>query len=449
MKKIFVLCLLIISLLELSAQGQKPVDGILAIVGREVILRSDLENAYQEYTSQLEAILNPEETYCDVLERLVMHKLMLHQAELDSIEVTEQEVEARINLTITRFLQRVGGDPKIIEDIFKKSIDEIKKDIRENMRETILVEQVQQSLTENIKITPSEVKNFYERVTYDSLPTVPTSYEFGHILKVPAVSEAEIAELKARLNEYRESVLRGTSTFSMLARRYSDDPGSASKGGDLGFVERGSFYPEFEAVAFKLKTGEISNVVQTQAGYHIIQMIERRGESIKIAHILLQVKPSAEKQGEAIEFLDSIRKVILAENIPFSQAAMKFSDDPNKNSGGWVVNPYTASNKFDREAIEPTVFSIINRLIPGEYSQPVAHVNENGVMSYRLIYLKSKVPAHKPNLVEDYDVIQNAALEEKKYKSIDKWIINKVKVTSIRIHDDYKSCYFVKEWQIP
>ena len=449
MKKIFVLCLLIISLLELCAQEQKPLDGILVIVGKEIILRSDLENAYKDYTSQLEAVLNPEETYCDVLERLMMHKLMLHQAELDSIEVTDQEVEARINRTISFYLQQVGGDPKIIESILKKSIDDIKKDMRENMYETILVEQVQESLTNNIKITPSEVKKFYERVTYDSLPMIPASYEFGHILKTPEVSEVEIEAIKAKLNDYREQALREENKFKMFARLYSDDPGSASNGGDLGFIERGKYFPEFEDAAFKLKTGEISNVVQTQAGYHIIQMIERRGESIKVSHILLQVKPSAEKQVEAIEFLDSVRKVILAENIPFSQAAMKFSDDPNKNSGGWVVNPYTASSKFDRESIEPTVFSTINKLIPGEYSQPVAYINENGIMSYRLIYLKSKVAAHKPNLIEDYDVIQNAALEEKKYKSIDKWIINKVKVTSIRIHDDYKSCSFVKEWQIP
>jgi peptidyl-prolyl cis-trans isomerase SurA len=320
--------------------------------------------------------------------------------------------------------------------------------MREIIREQMYMEQVQQKLTEKISITPTEVKTFFDKMPYDSLPFIQASYEFGHILRQPPVNEEEIASIKERLNSYRDRVLRGEK-FAMLARLYSDDPGSAAKGGDLGFVERGKLYPEFESVAFSLKTGEISAVIQTQAGYHIIQMIERRGESVQVAHILLQPKPSTEAQVQAIEYLDSIKKVILSGKLDFSQAAKRYSDDPNKNSGGWVINPGTMGTKFDKEAIDPTTFATLGKLIPDEYSDPVPYVNLDGQMGYRLLYLKSKVPAHKPNMVEDYDVIKNAALETKKQNVIDKWVYDKVKITSIKITPEYKHCPFVQKWQIP
>lgn len=448
MKNLFLFLLFSISLMVLHAQ-KTPIDGIIAVIGKEIIMKSDLEKAYQEVMSQYTVADDDEEiTKCDILGRIVMQKLYLNQADLDSIVTTPQEVDNHVNQRIAYFVQQVGGDPKVIEKFYGKTMEEIKKDMREVIREQILVEQVQDKITTNIKITPTEVKSFYERANYDSLPTIPAYFEFGHIVKSPPVDPNEIVALKERLNSYRERVLRGEK-FTKLARLYSDDPGSASKGGELGFVERGALYPEFEAVAFKLKTGEISQIVQTKAGYHIIQMIERRGETINVAHILLQPKPSVDEQVKAIDYLDSVRKVIIEEKIPFSQAALKFSDDLNKNSGGWVTNPYTGSSKFDKETSDPTLYSIINKLIPGEYSQPAPYVDEDGVMKYRLIYMKSRVEAHKPNLVEDYDVIQNAALEEKKYKAVDKWLMDKVKVTSIKISEEYKSCSFVQEWQIP
>ena len=233
------------------------------------------------------------------------------------------------------------------------------------------------------------------------------------------------------------------------ARLYSDDPGSASKGGNLGFVERGVLYPEFEAVAFSLKTGEISQVVETQAGYHIIMLHERRGDAINVSHILIQPKPSTDEQIKAIDYLDSIKTIIDSEKLEFSDAAMRFSTDDNKNSGGWVVNPYTNSFKFDKESLDPATRATLDQLIPGEYSEAVPFVTEDGLMSYRLLYLKIKVPEHKANLVEDYDVIKNAALEEKKSQVLQNWIKKKVKITSIKIDEQYRNCNFVKEWQIP
>ena len=432
----------------LSAKAQTQIDAIIAIIGKEIILQSDLEKAYAEYTASFTVKDEDEDEKCAVFEHLIFTKLMLHQADVDSIVVTDQQVEAAINWRMSQFLQYVGGDARQIEKHFGKSIAEIKKDMREPVREQLLIEAVQEKIAANITVTPSEVKAFVNRVGVDSMPLVPATYEFGHILKTPPVSEAEIAEIKARLEGFRERVLRGEAKFEMLARMYSDDPGTASKSGRLGFVERGVLYPEFEAVAFNLRSGEISHAVKTRAGYHIIQLHERRGESIDISHILIQPKPSAEEQVRVIEYLDSVRQVILSKKMDFSEAALQFSEDPNKLSGGWVINPYTLSTKFDQETLDQATFATLNKLIQGEYSTPVIYINEDGVTSYRLLYLKSKVAPHKANLVEDYDVIKNAALEEKKAKAIEKWILNKVKTTSIKIHDNFKNCDFMTRWQL-
>ena len=451
MKRIICILLLTCPLLPLLAQPRSagtPVDGIVAVIGKEIIMQSDLEKNYLDYTSQFKTVEDPFETKCFILETLMFNKLLVNQAELDSIEVTDEEVDYRINARMSYFLQQVGGNEKYIEEYFHKSMAEIKKDLREMMYDQALIEQEQSKITGSITITPSEVKQFASRLSPDSMPVVPTSYQFGEVVKIPPVSETEIQDVKDRLTSYRERVLRGEK-FSMLARLYSDDPGSASKGGDLGFVERGTLYPEFEAAAFNLKSGEISQVVKTQAGYHIIQMIERRGESIHVAHILIQPKPSTDEQVKAITYLDSVRAIILNEKLSIDDAAKRFSEGPTRLNGGLVVNPYTNSNYFDRQSLDDATYIALNKLIPGEYSECVPYVNEDGIMGYRLLYLKERVSEHKANIVEDYDMIKNAALEEKRYDALQKWVLEKVKVTSIKINEQYKDCPFVSKWQIP
>ncbi|MDR2973016.1 MAG: peptidylprolyl isomerase [Bacteroidales bacterium] len=450
MKRAFLFCILLIISFS-TAMAQVSIDAIIAIIGKEIILQSDLEKAYAEYASQFAVKDEDEDEKCSVFEHLVYTKLMLHQADIDSIVITDKQVEAALNARINYYLQLTGGDSRVIEKHFGKNIAEIKNDLRGIVRDQMYVEEIQEKITSNISVTPSEVKSFVNRYGVDSMRIIPATYEFGHILKTPLVSLDEISGIKDRLESYRERALRSDKKeqeFKVLANLYSDDPGTASKGGNLGFVERGTLYPEFEAVAFNLKSGEISHVVKTKAGYHIIQLIERRGESVNVSHILLQPKPSSEEQVKTIEYLDSIKKVILDKKIDFSDAALLFSDDPNKISGGWVINPYSLSTKFDQESLEPTTFATLNRLIPGEYSSPIIYIDEDGIVSYRLLYLRSKVAPHKANLVEDYDVIKNDALDEKKSKAIEKWIINKVKTTSIQIKEKYKNCDFMSRWQI-
>jgi len=450
MKRLIFFCILLV-ISFISVKAQTSIDKIIATIGKDIILQSDLEQAYADYSAQFAVKDDDEDERCTIFEHLVYTKLMLHQADVDSIVISEQQVEATLNWRMNYYLQVAGGDSRLIEKHFGKSMAEIRKDLRDIVRDQIYIEEVQEKITSNITVTPSEIKAFTNRVGVDSMPMIPATYEFGHILKTPPVSEAEIAEIKSRLEGYREQSLRDENPknrFSMLARLYSDDPGSASKGGDLGFVERGQLYPEFEAVAFNLRSGEISHVLKTRSGYHIIMLHERRGESIRLSHILIQPKPSAEEQVSAIEYLDSVRYVILNEKMDFSEAALEFSEDPNKLSGGWVIHPYSLSTKFDKESLDQATFATLDKLIPDEYSSPVIYIDESGVLSYRLLYLRSKVAPHRANLVEDYDVIKNAALDEKKNKAIEKWLANKVKVTSIKIDEKYKNCDFVIRWQI-
>lgn len=448
MKKYVISSLLFLCSMVVFAQVGTPVDGIIAVIGKEIIMQSDLEKHYIDYTGQFRTVEDPFETRCYVLETLMYNKLMVNQAQLDSIEISDEEVDYMVNARISYFLQQVGGDEKYIENYFHKPMSQIKREMREMMYEQALIDQVQSKITGKITITPSEVKQFANRLSPDSMPTVPTTYQFGEIVKIPPVSEAEIEDVKGRLNEYRERILRGEK-ISVLARLYSDDPGSASKGGDLGFVERGTLYPEFEAAAFNLKSGEVSQVVKTQAGYHIIQMIERKGESIRVAHILIQPKPSTDEQVKAITYLDSVRGIIINEKLDIAAAAKRFSEGPSKANGGLAVNPYTNSNNFDKQSLDETTYMTLNKLIPGEYSECVPFVNEDGIMAYRILYLKEKVYEHKANIAEDYDMIKNAALEEKKYDAMQKWVVNKVKVTSIRLNEQYRDCDFVTKWQIP
>lgn len=449
MRKIITSVLILLTCLTVWGQnGGTSIDGIVAVVGKSIIMRSDLEKHFIDYKAQFKTVEDPDEVYCSILENLVFNKLMVNQAELDSIEISDEEVDYRLNTRIQYFLQQTGGDVKFIENYFHKSMSEIKKDMREMMYEQALIEQVQSKITSSITVTPSEVNQFAAKIGPDSMPMVETSYQFGEIVKIPPVSDEEVAEVKERLNSYRERVLRGEK-FGALARLYSDDPGSASKGGDLGFVERGTLYPEFEAVAFNLKSGEISQVLKTQAGYHIIQMIERRGESIHVAHILIQPKPSTDEQVRAITYLDSVRNIIINEKLTLEEAAKRFSEGETKLNGGMVVNPYNSSLSFDRQTLDDATYTTINKLIPGEYSECVPFVNDDGVMAYRLIYLKEKVSQHKANLVEDYDMIKNAALEQKKYEAMEKWVVEKVKVTNMKISEQYRYCPFVSKWQIP
>ncbi|HPT03930.1 MAG TPA: peptidylprolyl isomerase, partial [Bacteroidales bacterium] len=309
----------------------------------------------------------------------------------------------------------------------------------------LMAEQVQSKITENIKITPSEIKAFYNRMPDDSIPFIDTEYEIGQIVKQPPVSAEALSEAKEKLMNLRQRIVKGES-FSTLAILYSEDPGSAKKGGELGMFSRGEMYPEFEAVAFGLKPNQVSDIIKTKAGLHILQLIERKGDYVNVRHILIQPKVSPFDLAKASSYLDSIAGVIKHDSISFEKAALKYSDDPGKINGALMVNPQTNTSRFEAKQLDPKVFFIVDKMKVGEISKAVPLTTEEGKQAFQLLYLKVRTDPHKANLKDDYNKIQNWALEEKKGKAIDDWIKSKTDKTYISIIDEFKNCNFQHKW---
>lgn len=435
------------------AQSSKNlIDEIIATVGSRIITRSDLEYSVEgyKYSNKLVTVENEDELRCSILEQLIFQKLLIDQAELDSITITDAQINDRIDYNLKQQISEYFGTAQRLEQHYGKSIAEIKADSREQMRDEYLTEEMQKKLTSDLHIINQEVRDYFNAIPEDSIPIIPVEYEMAQIVKIPAITETEKIAIKEKLENIRDRVLRGEN-FSTFARMYSEDPGSALKGGEIGFTDRGDLYPNFEAAAYALKTGEISPIVETEAGYHIIKLLERRGERINVAHILIKPKPSPEAMIEAKNFLDSVYNLIKNKQITFDSAAILFSDDPSKTNGGMMVNPYTASYAFQTEHIaqyDKTILYAIENMIVGDYTRTLSMITEGGNQAYRILYLKAKRAAHKANLVDDYEKIKNAALESKRQKTLLQWSKRKIKYTHIKINPDFQNCPFVEEWGI-
>jgi len=419
------------------------IDQVIAVVGNKSILMSDIENQYTQYV--LQGYKKGDSSFkCMLLEDLLFQKLLLNQAELDSVTVSDSQVETDLVRRIKYFSKQMGGDAEL-EKYYNKSIIEIKDDFRDLIKNQLLQQTMESKITENVKITPSEVKTYFRSLHKDSIPTISSVLEAGQIVKMPVVSEAEKTKAKEKLIAIRERILKGED-FSTMAVLYSEDIGTASKGGELGFTERGDLDPDFEAAAYKLKEGEVSPVVLSKFGYHIIKLVERRGETINVKHILIQSKVATEDLLKAKLSLDSIYDKIMSDSITFEKAAFKYSDDPTGVNGGIIINKEEGTSKFQPEQLEASVFFVIDKLKPGEISKPVPMTTEEGKQAYRILYLKSRTEPHLANLKDDYDYIQTAALSEKKLKIIEEWIQKKAAKTYIRIDENYKKCKFTYQW---
>ena len=344
MKKIFSLVIftLFFSFATFAQQNHNSegtvVDKVIAIVGQNMVKQSELETAFiqQKLNSNI-IVENEYEKHCDLLEGMLINKLMLHQAEIDSIEVTDDEVNREMDNRI-RYMISAYGSQEMLEKQMRRTLSEIKSYYRDVIKENIMISQIEQKLTANVSITPQEVVDFYNSIPKDSLPIIKEEYVFAQIVKTPQISDEEKERVKTRLNEYRDRILKG-SKFSTIATLYSEDPGSAKKGGELGFFSRGQMVGEFENAAFALQDGEISPIVETKYGYHIIQMIERRGNQVNCRHILLQPKVSEQQLREAYLQLEEIKKEIDEGKISFEEAIIKYSDDDSKINEGLIINP--------------------------------------------------------------------------------------------------------------
>ncbi|MBC8486503.1 MAG: peptidylprolyl isomerase, partial [Bacteroidetes bacterium] len=406
---------------------------------------SDIESQYMQYRMQ-EGIKGSSSTIkCYMFETMLYQKLLLNQAELDSVEVSDVMVESEMDRRLRHYISLFGSQEKF-EEFYKKSIFAFKEELREQVKELMLVENVQQSITKDVNITPSEVKSFFKDIPRDSLPFINSEVEMLQIVKMPPVNPEEVERVKNKLNELRYRILNGEN-FATLAILYSEDPGSAKNGGELGMYSRGDLYPEFEAVAFNLKDDKVSELVETEAGFHIIQLIQRRGEFINVRHILIRPKVSSMDLARAKVKLDSIANIIEDGKYTFDEAVVEFSDDPSKNNGGLLINPMTGTSLFDADQLDPKVFFVIDKLEVGDISTPVQFQTQEGKDAYRILYLKKRTEPHTANLKQDYDKIQEWALEQKKQETITNWIKEKANETYVKINDKYKDCEFTNNWE--
>ena len=447
LKKIFALIAFItICVSTIYAQNAQVIDKVVAVVGKNIIMQSDIEEQYMQYRLQGGIKGSASSIRCEILEDLLFRKLMLNQAELDSIEVTDTQVEAEMDYRIRYYLSQLGSQEKV-EQYFNKTMSEIKDELRTIIKDQKMIEEVQRNIVQGVSATPSDVREFFNSIPSDSIPMISAQYEIAQLVKKPPITLDEKLEVKERLYGLRSRILKG-ERFSTLALLYSEDPGSAKKGGELGFQGRGELVPEFEAAAFALKDGEISEVVETEYGYHIIQMIERRGDYVNVRHILLTVKVSPEALQTAYNELDSIANLIRNDSITFDEAVRKFSDEDDKVNGGYLVNPNNGSTMFSAEDLDQQVSVVINKLQVGEVSNPVPMKTKNDKDAYRLLIIKKKTTPHKANLKDDYAQIQQWTMQRLRQEAINKWIDAKSSKAYVKICDDYCGCDFQFDWNI-
>jgi peptidyl-prolyl cis-trans isomerase SurA len=428
------------------AQQAQVIDKIVAVVGNNIIMQSDIEEQYMQYRMQGGIKGSASSIRCEILEDMLFRKLMLNQAELDSITVSDEQIDSEVDRYIRYYLSQFGSQEKL-EKYYDKPMKDIKTDLHDMLKEKQLMEEVQRKIVEGVNATPSDVREFYNNIPKDSIPMVSAQYEIAELVKKPPITLDEKLAVKERLYGLRSRILKG-ERFSTMALLYSEDPGSAKKGGELGFKGRGELVPEFEAAAFALKDGEISEVVETEYGYHIIQLIERRGDYINVRHILLTVRVSPEALQTAYNELEYIADLIRKDSITFDEAVKVHSDEDDKTNGGYLINPVTGGTLFAAEDLDQQVSVVINRLQVGEVSDPVPMKTKNDKDAYRLLMIKKKTTPHKANLKEDYALIQQWTMQKLRQDAINKWIDAKSSKAYVKISDDYKDCDFNFDWNL-
>ncbi|MCF8218177.1 MAG: peptidylprolyl isomerase [Bacteroidales bacterium] len=447
----FVVSILLFSLiftgLKTSAQNEKDkktIDKIIAIVGDNVIFHSDVENQYMQYVMQGNS--EEEGMRCQIFEEMLFQKMLLNKAEIDSITVDDSQVNNELDRRMRYFIRQIGSEKKL-EEYYNKSIVELKEEMRSSIREQLLVSQVQQKLTSDVSITPSEVKDFYNSVPRDSLPKIPEQYKIAEITLIPEVSHEDKMKIKEKLRGLRQRILDGSS-FKVLAGLYSEDPGSADNGGEVGMFSRGEMYPEFEAAAFDLEKGEISPIIETEAGFHIIKLINREGQYVNVRHILLRKKVSAEKLVDTKFKADSLRQLIQkTDSLNFPQAAKKYSDTYEQTSAGIMLNRQTGSTMFNPDQLKKNMYFKIKDLSEGDISEPFQIETDKGTKAIRMVKVLEKTRAHRASLERDYDRIKTAAMEEKKSDILKEWVNEQADDTFIKIQDeDFRKCDFTYNW---
>jgi len=440
MKKILLNILLIISTLHLQA-GDGIIDEVIWVVGDEAILRSEVEE--ERLRAQYEGQQITGDPYCIIPEQIAIQKLFLHQAELDSIVVSESMVSHQVDMRINYFMSQIGSKEKM-EEYFRKTTSEMREELMVSVRNQMTIQQMQQKLVENIKMTPAEIKHFFDSIPSDSLPTIPARVEVQIITLEPPVPQEEIDRIKGKLRDFTERVTSGRSDFSMLARLYSEDTESAKRGGELGFVGRGQLVPEFAEVAFNLPDAKrVSRIVETEYGYHIIQLIEKKSDRVNCRHILLRPRISSEDEGKSIDRLDSIADAIRNNKMTFEQAVAQYSEDKNTAMNAGLMINQSGSSLFEYQELPPEIAKKIYEMKTGEISDPFVMMDQTKNKEVCVIVkLKRATPIHKANLQDDYQTIRSILESKMGEKHLNEWIIQKQKDTYIYIDPAWRGCDF-------
>ena len=425
----------------LSLVAQEMVEGIVAVIGDKAIFKSEVEQQYLQLKASDLTNNNPR---CELMQELMFQKLLSHHAEVDSLVVTDNEVNDAIDQRLKYFVSQIGSEKKL-EEYFDKPIIQIRQEFQTIFREQLLAQRMESKITSNLRVTPQEVFKFYNNIPKDSLPLFPEEIYLSQLVIYPQVDQSERERIIKKLKGFKKRIQNGED-FSFLASLYSDDPGSANVGGDLGFMKKGKLVPKFESVAFRLQEGELSDIVETKFGFHLIQMVKRRGQEFNVRHILIQPKISSKSIKNAKNKLDSIIKFMIIDSLSFEQLAIKYSEDESKNNGGRIVNPQTGSSSFVLEELEFSISSTIDGLKEGEYSKPTVFISFDGRKGCRIINVDRIIEEHKASLKEDYDRIQSVALQEIKVKALDKWKKNILKETYTDIKKDF-DCDWIDNWK--
>lgn len=427
----------------LSAQAQpKLIDGVIALVGKEIVLKSDLDQSVEAQKRQNPAI---EIEQCRVFEDLLMEKLLLHQAALDSVEVGEEEVQANIDRRIQVFIQQIGSKEKL-EQYYGKSVLEIKEEMAPLIRNQLTAQRMLQEINGDVEITPSEVREFFSSIPKDSLPLINAEVEYAEIVLYPKVSDQAKQDAIDKLKEIKGRIENGSS-FNTMAVLYSEDPGSSRNGGEYKGIKRGQFVKEFEAVAFNLALNEISEPFKTEYGYHIVQVQRKIGQELDLRHILVKPKISNENLQVCQQRLDSVRSLILMDSLTFAEAAEEYSDsEDSRLNGGRVMNPQTGDSKWETSQLDKNIFYALESIEEGTISDPVLFRTPDEKEGYKIIKLIDRSEAHVAAMSTDYQRIKQIALAMKKQKELEDWTKEKITDTYVRVNNDYLKCTFERQW---
>ena len=439
--KFVVLCALALMTGSAVYGQDNVIDEVVWVVGDEAILKSEVEEA--RMSALYEGRKFDGDPYCVIPEEIAVQKLFLHQAALDSIEVAESEVIQRVDQMTNMYIANIGSREKM-EEYFNKTSSQIREALRENAREGLKVQRMQQKLVGEIKITPAEVRRHFKDLPQDSIPYIPTQVEVQIITQQPKIPLEEIEDVKSRLREYTDRVNKGES-FSMLARLYSDDRGTAINGGEMPFTGRGYLDPAFANVAFNLQDpNKVSKIVESEYGFHIIQLMEKRGDRIKVRHILLKPHVPEEALMAGTARLDSIADDIRNGKFTFEEAASVLSQDKDtRNNHGLLPNPQTNTSKFEMQELPPEIAKVVDKMKVGEISEAFTMIpQKTGKEECVIVKLKSRINEHKATISEDYQNLKEIVLEKRRDEMLDKWIREKQKHTYVRINENWKNCTF-------